>query len=218
MTLYDREQAFMVDFSDIEQKLREKSYRMICGVDEAGRGPLAGPVVAAAVILPEDIEIDGLGDSKVLTEEVRERIFEEIMQLEIPCAVGIIDHVTIDRINILKASLLAMRKAISGLQPRPDFILVDGIYTVPQITQPQMAVVEGDGRCKAVAAASIVAKVTRDRIMDRYEDMYPQFTFSSHKGYTTPKHLIELRENGPCEIHRKTFRPVAEILNQYVLF
>lgn len=208
----------MIDFSDIEEKLREKSYIAICGVDEAGRGPLAGPVVAAAVILPHEVGLEEINDSKQLNAEARERLYEEILRLEIPCAVGIIDHKIIDRINILQASLLAMRKAISELKPRPDFVLVDGTYTVPNVTQPQYAIVDGDARCKAIAAASIVAKVTRDRIMDRYQTLYPLFNFSAHKGYATPGHLAELKRNGPCDIHRKSFRPVAEIISQYALF
>lgn len=218
MQKYNPEMALMLDFSDIEDKLREKSYTAICGVDEAGRGPLAGPVVAGAVILPRGIELDGVNDSKQLSAEARERIYEEILRLEIPCAVGIIDHEVIDRVNILQASLLAMRKAIGGLTTRPDFILVDGTYTVPNVTQPQYAIVDGDARCRAIAAASIVAKVTRDRIMDKYQTLYPDFSFSAHKGYATRAHLAELKKHGPCDIHRRTFRPVAEIISQYALF
>lgn len=202
----------------LEQTLTEKGYRAIAGVDEVGRGPLAGPVVAAAVVIPEGIEIDGLDDSKKLTPLQRDRIFEEIADLGLMCAVGVIDHETIDRINILRASLMAMRKAIMELKQSPDFVIVDGAHTIPNLNHlPQYSVIDGDGTCKAIAAASVVAKVTRDRIMDRMEGLYPAFRFSRHKGYCTSLHLDELREHGPCEIHRKSFKPVAELLDQYVL-
>jgi ribonuclease HII len=190
----------------------------VCGVDEVGRGPLAGPVVAAAVILPPDVEIDGLDDSKRLTEAKREKVFDEIMQLGLPCAVGIMDHETVDRMNILQASLCAMRKAVMDLKQAPDVILVDGNHGIPRLSQPQFTVIGGDRHCKAVSAASIVAKVTRDRIMARYEALYPSFSFATHKGYPTAKHMQELREHGPCDIHRRSFKPVAELVDQYALF
>jgi len=208
----------MIDLSEIEITLRSKRYRAICGVDEVGRGPLAGPVVAAAVILPDGAEIEGLDDSKKLSAQRREQIVRLLMEAEVPSSVGIIDNEGIDKINILKASLMAMRKAVSMLTPAPDFVLVDGQYTIPNLSLPQYAIVHGDSRCRSIAAASIVAKVTRDRIMDRYESMYPDFSFSRHKGYPTPEHLKELREHGPCDIHRRSFRPVAEVLDQYALF
>jgi ribonuclease HII len=202
---------------DLEATLVRKGYRFVCGVDEVGRGPLAGPVVAAAVIMPEGITIDRLNDSKLLTEIERERIFETIADLGLPCAVGVIDHETIDRINILKASLMAMRKAIMELKQSPDFVIVDGKFTIPNLNLPQYAVACADGNCKCVAAASVVAKVTRDRIMDRMQALYPSFTFSQHKGYATPQHLDELRTHGPCDIHRRSYQPVAEYLEQYAL-
>ncbi|MEW6411384.1 MAG: ribonuclease HII [Candidatus Zixiibacteriota bacterium] len=206
------------DMTHLENMLAEKGYRYICGVDEVGRGPLAGPVVAAAVIMPPDIQIEGLNDSKKLSSMQRERIFEEIAELGLVCAVGVIDHECIDKINILKASLMAMRKAVMDLKQAPDIVLVDGNYPVPNIAQPQFAVVGGDGQCQSIAAASIVAKITRDRIMDRYQALYPSFSFSKHKGYPTPEHLEELRMYGPTEIHRRSFKPVAELVNQYALF
>ncbi|RKX24096.1 MAG: ribonuclease HII [Candidatus Zixiibacteriota bacterium] len=207
------------DFLDrIEQIVFDRGYSAVCGVDEVGRGPLAGPVVAAAVILPAGVVIDGVDDSKKLSSHRREQVFDEIARLGIPCAVGIIDHETIDRVNILKASLLAMRKAVMDLKQAPDIVLVDGNAGIPNISQPQFSIVGGDRRCKSIAAASIVAKVTRDRIMDNYEALYPSFSFAKHKGYPTPAHLRELREHGPCEIHRRTFRPVADLVQQYALF
>jgi len=207
----------VMSFTAIEESLYNKSYRSIAGVDEAGRGPLAGPVVAAAVIMPANTEIEGLNDSKKLSPAKRELIFDEIISRDLICAVGIIDHKCIDRINILQASLMAMRKAVMDLKAAPDFVLVDGNYPIPNITFPQYAVVKGDSRCRSVAAASVVAKVTRDRIMDKYQAIYPSYSFARHKGYPTAAHMSELKEHGACEIHRRSFRPVAEILKQYAL-
>jgi ribonuclease HII len=201
--------------ANVENTLLEKGYKSICGVDEVGRGPLAGPVVAAAVIIPVGIEIAGLDDSKKLSETMRDELFAEIVEREIPMAVGIIDHKQIDQMNILKASLVAMRKAVMELKTKPDVVLVDGEYPIPNIGYPQLSIVDGDALCKSIMAASIVAKVTRDRIMAHFEKMYPSFTFSKHKGYSTAEHLKELKLHGPCEIHRKTFRPVAELVPEY---
>ena len=205
-----------MSFTAMEEQLYDQSFGSVCGVDEAGRGPLAGPVVAAAVIIPHDCQLDGLDDSKKLSPVRRQQLFDEIVDKDLICSVGIIDHECIDRINILQASLMAMRKAVMDLKQSPDFLLIDGIYTIPNVTFPQYAVVKGDSRCRAIAAASIVAKVTRDRIMDKYEALYPSFSFAQHKGYPTAKHMEELREHGPTEIHRRSFRPVAELLEEYV--
>ena len=218
MGIVIKDGSLLMDLSELEEALYAKRYNALCGVDEVGRGPLAGPVVAAAIIVPRQVNIEGLDDSKCLTPLRRERIFETVVELELDCAVGIIDPETIDRINILKASLMAMRKAVMSLKHSPDFVLVDGNYPVPNLTQPQYAVVKGDSRCKCIAAASVVAKVTRDRIMDKYQAIYPSYSFAQHKGYPTPDHLRELKEHGPCEIHRRTFKPVADIINQYALF
>ena len=201
--------------ANVEKALVEKGYKAICGVDEVGRGPLAGPVVAAAVIIPVGMEIEGLDDSKKLTEAKRNELFEEIINREIPVAVGIIDNEQIDRMNILKASLMAMRKAVIELKSKPDFVLVDGEYPIPNISYPQFSIIDGDALCQSISAASIVAKVTRDRIMDRFQKMYPAFSFSQHKGYSTAAHLKELKIHGPCDIHRKSFRPVAELVEEY---
>ncbi len=208
----------LLDLSGIEESLMEQGYQLVCGVDEVGRGPLAGPVVAAAVILPRALELAGIDDSKKLTPEKREDIYRRMVDAQIPCAIGIIDSETIDKVNILRASLLAMRKAVSELSMAPDCILVDGSYTIPNLHQPQYAIIGGDARCKSIGAASIVAKVTRDRIMARYQELHPQFSFSVHKGYPTPQHLAELEKHGPCAIHRRTFGPVAQKLAQYALF
>lgn len=207
-----------IDFTQMEAMLAEKGYQSICGVDEVGRGPLAGPVVAAAVIIPPGVAISGIDDSKKLSPHRREELFDEIVGRGLPCAVGVIDNESIDSINILQASLMAMRKAVMDLKAAPDFVLVDGKFAIPNISQPQCAIVGGDRHCQTIAAASIVAKVTRDRIMDRYQALYPSFSFAQHKGYPTPAHLHELSEHGPTEIHRRSFKPVADLVSDYVLF
>ncbi len=203
---------------NIESLMYDKGYDALCGVDEVGRGPLAGPVVAAAVIVPPDVVIEGVADSKKLSPRKREIVFERIVELGLPCAVGIIDHETIDSMNILRASLAAMRKAVMDLKRSPDVILVDGNQPVPGLSQPQFTIVGGDSKCASIGAASIVAKITRDRIMENYEALYPGFSFGTHKGYPTAAHLRELDENGPCEIHRRSFKPVAKLVDQYALF
>jgi len=205
------------DLDHLEEMLALKGYGAVCGVDEVGRVPLAGPVVAAAVIMPSNTNIDGLNDSKKLTPLQREHVFDEIVDLGLVCAVGILDNEDVDRMNIHRASLMAMRKAVTDLGQSPDFVLVDGKFTVPNITLPQFAVVAGDARCPCISAASIIAKVTRDRIMDRMQPLYPAFSFSQHKGYPTPTHLKELKTNGPTDIHRKSFKPVADVLREYAL-
>lgn len=203
-----------LDFTKMEEMLSEKGYNSICGVDEVGRGPLAGPVVAAAVIIPLGIKIEGLNDSKKLSAPRREILFDDIINSEAICAIGIIDNQSIDTLNILRASLMAMRKAVSELDVSPDFVLVDGNQPIPQIVIPQFSIVSGDALCKSIQAASIIAKVTRDRIMCKYEKLYPTFSFSKHKGYPTKEHISELRQFGITDIHRKSFRPVAEIVQE----
>ena len=152
-----------------------------------------------------------------MTAEAREDVFDEIVELGLICAVGVVDSQSIDQMNILKASLMAMRKAVMELSRTPDIILVDGNYPIPRIPQPQYAIISGDSRCQSIAAASIIAKVTRDRIMDKYDRLYPKFSFAKHKGYPTPEHLEELRKHGPCDIHRKSFKPVADLIESYAL-
>lgn len=209
-----RPKETQAELKDIERTLFKKGYNHIAGTDEAGRGPLAGPVVAAAVIIPNDVTIANLNDSKKLTKNQREKLFEAIATSGAICSVGVIDNETIDRINILKASLLAMQKAILSLEVKPDFILVDGSFTVPNVTIPQMAIIGGDAICDSISAASIIAKVTRDRIMDKYQEIYPEYSFVNHRGYPTKRHLDELKNYGPTDIHRKTFRPVEKLLNK----
>jgi ribonuclease HII len=184
-----------------------KMGKISAGVDEAGRGPLAGPVVAAAVILPDGCEIDGLNDSKKLSPEKRETLFHQIKSLAIVTGVGIVEPEEIDRINILRAALLAMEIAVNNLDPQPDYLLIDG-NTRTFLLIPQETVVKGDSRCCSIAAASIIAKVIRDSIMDNYHNIYPEYNFKKHKGYPTKEHFESLKKFGPCPIHRKTFNGV----------
>ncbi len=190
-----------------ETLARARGYRAIAGVDEAGRGPLAGPVVAAAVILPPGFRCRQVRDSKALSPKARESACSVITKAAVACAVGQASHEEIDAINILQASLLAMRRAVERLSVPPDFLYVDGLHPVP-CPLPQEPLVAGDSRCLSVAAASILAKVTRDRMMEEYDRLFPGYSFSAHKGYPTPGHLEALRRLGPCSIHRRTFRGV----------
>jgi len=197
--------------TDYERELHASGYRFIAGIDEAGRGALAGAVVAAAVILPPDDKIDGLADSKKLKPEQRERLFSAIQSAALGIGIGVVDEGTIDQINILRASLLAMEKAVSSLSLAPHFLLIDG-NQFPSIPIPSLALPKGDSHCRSIAAASIMAKVTRDRLMVQYHDLFPAYDFIRHKGYGTSDHLRALMEWGPCPIHRKTFRGVKEHL------
>jgi ribonuclease HII len=179
-------------------------------VDEAGRGPLAGPVVAAAVVLPNGLFIEGVRDSKQLTSLQREQLYQAIQSQAVDYGIGIVDHEVIDRINILQATRLAMCRAVLTLKKPPDFLLIDAV-DLPDMTIPQLAIVKGDLLCHSIAAASILAKVTRDRLMLEYHQTYPQYNFFSHKGYGTVEHLKKLKEYGPCPIHRKSFKGVQEL-------
>jgi ribonuclease HII len=176
----------------------------VAGVDEAGRGPLAGPVVAAAVIIAPDRRIRHLADSKLLPAERREELYQAIRERALAFAVGIVDHETIDRVNILGATRLAMVEAVRRLTEPPDFVITDFV-ALPQLGCPQRNLVDGDARCASVAAASIVAKVTRDRLMVAVDRQYPEYGFVRHKGYATPEHLAALDRYGPCPLHRRSF-------------
>jgi ribonuclease HII len=184
---------------------------LIAGVDEAGRGPLAGPVVAAAVILDELAPIKGLKDSKVLTALRRERLFDEIRAKALCCSIAQASVEEIDALNILQATLLAMRRAVEGLRLRPHKVLVDG-NRLPVLRVPAEAIVKGDAKVKAISAASILAKVHRDRLCIELHAQHPQYGFDGHKGYPTPAHLAALREHGACAQHRRSFAPVRECL------
>jgi len=207
-----REERENTDLWFYERMALAQGHCIIAGVDEAGRGPLAGPVVAAAVVLPLDCDIDGVYDSKQLSPHKRETAFEKIQALALSIAIGIVEQNEIDRINILQATYRAMRGAIGGLDLQVDVVLVDG-YRIPDLELPQMGIVAGDTKSASVAAASIVAKVTRDRIMCKYDDIFPQYGFANHKGYPTEEHLEKLATHGACDIHRKSFAPVARELN-----
>jgi Ribonuclease HII len=196
--------AHMTDLYQYEAALRSEGYRMICGIDEAGRGPLAGPVCAAACILPEGLVLEGLNDSKQLSEKRREALYEQITEKALAWAVCLADEKTIDEINILQATFRAMRGAVEGLKLRPDLCLVDGNRD-PGLGLPTRTVVKGDATCASVAAASILAKVTRDRLMKEYDVQYPGYGFAIHKGYGTKAHYAAVAALGLCPIHRRSF-------------
>lgn len=198
----------------LENRLRSRGARHIAGVDEAGRGPLAGPVVAAAVVLPEDVHMPGLNDSKVLSPERREALFATIQETALASAVGEATVEEIDELNILQATLLAMRRALQGLGLRPDRVLIDGTH-LPQGPYPELAVVDGDATSLSIAAASILAKVTRDRQMVEHDRDYPEYGFARHKGYGSADHISALREHGPCPIHRRSFGTVADLVTGF---
>ena len=195
-----------------ELKLKRQGAVLIAGVDEVGIGPLAGPVVAAAVILREDRKIKKLDDSKKLTSQNREKLFSIIIDSSVSIGIGIVDSQIIDRINILQASLKAMEAAVNALSIKPDHILVDGIRKIPGISIPQTSIKYGDSISSAIAMASIIAKVTRDRLMENYHRIYPHYEFSNHKGYGTKRHIKLLKKYGPISIHRHSYQPVIECL------
>ncbi len=198
--------------SQCENRLKLEGFARIAGIDEAGRGPLAGPVVAAACILPEGALFENLNDSKQLTPELRAILFDEIIALpNLTYGIGIIDVKTIDRVNILQATFLAMQRAIASFSIQPDYILIDG-NQLPHFEVPTESLVQGDGLSISIAAASILAKVTRDRIMEELDAKYPQYGFKQHKGYATEQHLEAIQAHGPCPIHRKSFDPVKSML------
>ena len=188
-----------------ELSLYSDKIKYICGIDEAGRGPLAGPVVVAAVILPQDSFIEGVNDSKKISEKKREKVYEEIVETAISYSVGIIDEKTIDEINILNATKLGLNTAIKGLSVKPDLILVDALTNIDTCGVPYKSIIKGDAKEYSIAAASIIAKVTRDRIMQQWDEIYPEYGFSKHKGYGTASHIAVIKEKGPCKIHRKSF-------------
>jgi len=199
-----------------EGKAWRSGVARIAGIDEAGRGPLAGPVVAAAVIIASDRRIPKLADSKLLSPERREALFDVIQTRAIAVGVSVVDHLTIDRINILQATRLAMSEAIAALAVPPDLVITDFV-ALPSLPCPQRNLVDGDARCATVAAASIIAKVTRDRIMMEADQKFPEYGFARHKGYGTAEHLAALDRHGPCEIHRRTFSGVWRQGNLFVL-
>jgi ribonuclease HII len=195
---------------DCERDLHRQGFSRVVGIDEAGRGPLAGPVVAAGVVLPEGFHHDELDDSKKLTASRRASLYAELTdRADIQWAVAVVEAEEVDRLNILKATHVAMRRALAGLVPDPDHALIDGLPVLP-FPIPQTALVGGDGLSFSIAAASVIAKVTRDRIMVAMDVRYPGYEFAQHKGYGTALHLAKLRAHGPCAIHRRSFSPVRQ--------
>lgn len=201
------------DLYIFERMAHKQGFHLIAGIDEAGRGPLAGPVVAAAVILRPEQMINGVNDSKQLSEKRREQLFNLIMDQALAVGVGLADAATVDRINILQATRQAMLEAIQTLPEHPDCLLIDGITTIAS-QLPQQTIKQGDCRSASIAAASIIAKVTRDRMMLEYDQLYPAYGFARHKGYGSALHLAALRQHGPCPIHRLTFAGVKEPKNR----
>ena len=197
------------DLWAFEKALTAEGYNTIAGIDEAGRGPLAGPVVSAAVILPHGFDAHGVIDSKKLTGGRRRQLYEHIYAHATAVGIGIVDPPEIDRINILEATKLSMAIAVANLTPRPDYLIIDGNFTIIA-SFPQKPIVKGDSRSVSIAAASIVAKESRDVLMHRYHEDYPIFGFDRHKGYPTKAHKAAIAEHGPCLIHRRTFRGVSE--------
>ena len=190
--------------SEYEEQAFGNGYHIVAGMDEAGRGPLAGPVVAAAVILDPARPVYGVNDSKKLSEKRRAVLKPAIEEQAISFGIGIVDEAVIDRINILEATKEAMKKAVAALDPAPELILIDAL-TIPQIRIPQQGIIKGDAKSVSIAAASILAKETRDQIMRAFDEIYPQYGFAKHKGYGTKEHIEAIRKYGPCPIHRRSF-------------
>lgn len=189
---------------EIEDKLYSEGYNFVCGVDEAGRGPLCGPVVAAAVILPKDEYIEGVNDSKKLTEKKREKLYDDIMKRAVAASIGISDVDVIEKVNILNATKLAMKQAIEKLSMKPDYVLIDGNQMI-DINIKAETVVSGDAKSESIAAASIIAKVTRDRMLIEFDKKYPEYGFAKHKGYGTKSHIEAIQKYGLTDIHRPSF-------------
>lgn len=196
-----------------EARARGNGYNMVAGIDEAGRGPLAGPVVAAAVVLPESFDLPGLTDSKCLNPGQRETLYPQIRQQAVSVGIGLVNPADIDRLNILQATLQSMQLAVSRLGSRADYLLIDGISPLP-VSTPQETIKKGDSRSLSIAAASVVAKVVRDRIMTAFDRHYPQYGFARHKGYGSAEHRKAIETYGPSSLHRMTFRGVREFVKE----
>ncbi len=198
---------------ETENRLRSEGYKLIAGVDEAGRGPLAGPVYAAAVILPENVRLDGINDSKKLSEKKRDELFDKIIEAAVDYAIYSIDEGIIDRVNILNATHLAMNGAVNALKTTPDYVIIDG-NSINGMTLPHETLVKGDAKSISIAAASILAKVSRDRYITEMAEKYPEYGFEKHKGYGTKAHTDAILEHGVCPIHRRTF--LKKILGEQI--
>ena len=205
INIKEKELERLTKIKEIEKDLYSKGFKNICGIDEAGRGPLAGPVVVAGVIMPQDSMIEGINDSKKVTEKRREKLYDVIKEEAISYSIAVIDHHVIDDINILNATKQGVTEVVDGLDVKPDLIIVDALTHINTRGIPYEPIIKGDAKCYNIAAASILAKVTRDRIMRQWDEIYPQYGFSSHKGYGTAKHIAAIKEYGLCPIHRLTF-------------
>ena len=201
----EKEEERLKQLKQIEEEIYNTGVETICGIDEAGRGPLAGPVVVAAVIMPRDSFIEGVNDSKKVSEKKRELLYDLITKEAIAWGVGIIDQKEIDRINILNATKEGLTTAIKNLEVKPDRIIVDALKGIDTLGIPYTYIIKGDAKCYSIAAASIIAKVTRDRIMRQWDEIYPQYGFEKHKGYGTAMHMQAIREYGLCPLHRRSF-------------
>lgn len=201
----EKEFERLTKIKEVEKDLYNKGFKNICGIDEAGRGPLAGPVVIAGVIMPKDSMIEWVNDSKKVTERRREILYEKIKEEAISYSIAVIDHNIIDDINILNATKQGVTEVVDGLDVKPDLIIVDALTHINTRGIPYEPIIKGDAKCYNIAAASILAKVTRDRIMRQWDEIYPQYGFAAHKGYGTAKHIAAIKEYGLCPIHRITF-------------
>ncbi len=201
----EKEFERLVKIKEIEKKKYEEGYERILGIDEAGRGPLAGPVVVAGVIMPQESMIEGINDSKKVSEKKREKLYDLIIEEAISYEVAVIGQDIIDEINILNATKLGVKKVVEGLKTKPDLILVDALTGIDTKGIRYEPIIKGDTKCYNIAAASILAKVVRDRIIREWDEIYPQYGFASHKGYGTAKHIQAIKEIGLCPIHRKSF-------------
>lgn len=203
----EKELQRLQNLKKIEEEIYEKNKNInyICGIDEAGRGPLAGPVVVACVIMPKDSIIEGVNDSKKVSEKKREELYEKILDEAISYGIGIIDQEEIDKINILNATKEGLTKSLQELEVKPDLILVDALTKIDTLGTPYTSIIKGDSKSYSIAAASIIAKVTRDRIMRQWDEIYPVYGFEKHKGYGTAAHIEAIKKYGLCSIHRKTF-------------
>lgn len=201
----EKEELRLNELKKMENQYFEKGIQYLCGIDEAGRGPLAGPVVVAAVIMPKDSKLEGVNDSKKVSEKKRELLYEQIKEEAISYSVAIVDEKEIDQVNILNATKEGLTTAIRGLKVKPERIIVDALTGIDTCGIPYDSVIKGDAKCYSIAAASILAKVTRDRIMRKMDEVYPEYGFEKHKGYGTAAHIAAIKEYGLCPIHRKSF-------------
>ena len=201
----EKEIERLTKLKEIEKDLYSKGFKNICGIDEAGRGPLAGPVVVAGVIMPEDSMIEGVNDSKKVSEKKREKLYDQILEEAISYSVAVIGQDVIDDINILNATKMGLTKVVEEQEVKPDLIIVDALNHIDTKGIPYDSIIKGDAKCYSISAASIIAKVTRDRIMRQWDEIYPQYGFSKHKGYGTKMHIEAIKEYGLCPIHRKSF-------------